>query len=103
MVKAIRGKGLLLGIELEPPISATVVDENFALIVASCLLNNHRVLTSYFDLAPNVTSIRASSNCSERGDRISAIDAFDQVLGLGMTGLALSFGKNVIERVAHIN
>ncbi len=30
-----------------------------------------------------------------------AVDAFDQVLGRGMTGLTLSAGKNAIERLVH--
>jgi putrescine aminotransferase len=100
MVKAIRGKGLLLGIELESPISATVIDENFVLMVASCLLSNHGVLTTYFDLAPNV--LRFEPPLTVTKEEIDyAIDAFDQVLGLGMTGLALSIGKNAIQRFAH--
>ncbi len=51
-VKTIHGKGLLLGIELQPPFSETIKSENFALVIASCLLNDHGVLTTYFDLAP---------------------------------------------------
>jgi putrescine aminotransferase len=97
-VKAIHGRGLLLGIELSPPISGTALGENFALMVASCLLNGHGVLTSYFDLSPRILRFEPPLIVSKE-EIDYAIDAFDHVLGLGMGGLALSLGKNEIDRL----
>jgi putrescine aminotransferase len=99
-VRAIRGKGLLLGVELSSPISGAGMDENFALMVASCLLNDHGVLTTYFDLAPNILRYEPPLIVS-RAEIDCAIDAFDHVLGLGVGGLALSAGKNAIGRILH--
>jgi len=99
-VKAIHGKGLLLGIELIPPISAAAVDDNYALMVASCLLNDYGILTSYFDLAPKILRFEPPLVVTKPEiDR--AIDAFDQVLGLSVGSLTLSVGKNALGRVLH--
>lgn len=76
------------------------MDENFALLVASCLLNDHGVLTTYFDLAPDVLRFEPPLIVS-KAEIDYAIDAFDHVLGLGVGGLALSAGKNAIERILH--
>ena len=103
LVKQIRGQGLLIGIELAPPaILGANMEENLAAMVASCLLNDHGVLTSYFDLAPSV--LRFEPPLIVTKDEIDyAIDAFDQVLGLGLSGLALSVGKNALARIVHRN
>jgi putrescine aminotransferase len=99
MVKGIRGQGLLLGIELAlPGVLGANMEENLAAMVASCLLNDHGVLTSYFDLAPNV--LRFEPPLIVTQEEIDyAIDAFDHVLGLGVSGLVLSVGKNAIARM----
>ena len=99
-VKAIHGKGLLLGIELTPPVSRAAMGETFALMVASCLLNDHGVLTTYFDLAPRVLRFEPPLTVSKE-EIDYAIDAFDHVLGLGLSGLALSVGKSAMERLLH--
>jgi putrescine aminotransferase len=99
-VKAIHGKGLLLGVELSSPVSGAGMDENFALVVASCLLNEHGVLTTYFDLAPNILRFEPPLIVS-KPEIDSAIDALDRVLGRGVSGLALSVGKNAIGRLLH--
>ncbi|HLN57315.1 MAG TPA: aspartate aminotransferase family protein [Thermoanaerobaculia bacterium] len=99
-VKAIHGRGLLLGIEVTPPISGATMDESFALMIASCLLNDHGVLTTYFDLAPRILRFEPPLIVSKE-EIDYAIDAFDHVLGLGVGGLALSIGRNAIERVLH--
>lgn len=99
-VKAIRGKGLLLGIELTPPLPGAIMEENFATIVASCLLNDHGVLTSTFDLAPNVLRFEPPLIVTKE-EIDSAIDALDHVLSLGVGGLALSIGKSALGRIAH--
>ncbi len=99
-VKAIRGSGLLLGVELESPVPGETMDENFALVVASCLLNEHGILTSYFDLAPNVLRFEPPLTVS-KAEVDYAIDSFDHVLGLGVGGLAVSVGKTAIGRLLH--
>lgn len=96
-VKAIHGEGLLLGIEFTPPISAAAMEEQFAFMVASCLLNNHGILTTYFDLAPGI--LRFEPPLIVTKEEIDfAIDAFDHVLDLGVGGLVLSMGKNAVGR-----
>lgn len=100
-VKAIHGKGLLLGVELAAPVPGAVMEENFALVVASCLLNDHGVLTTFFDLAPAV--LRFEPPLIVTKEEIDyAIDALDQVLGLGVSGLALSVGKSAIRRIMQL-
>jgi len=64
------------------------VDENYALMVASCLLNDYGILTSYFDLAPKILRFeRLLVVTKPEIDRV--IDSFDQVVSLGVGGLAL--------------
>jgi putrescine aminotransferase len=101
MVRGIRGQGLLLGLQLKsPPIPGAHREENLAAMVASCLLNDHGVLTSYFDLAPDVLRFEPPL-IATREEIDYAIDAFDHVLGLGMSGLALSVGRSAVARIAH--
>ncbi len=99
-VKEIHGQGLLLGLELKSPVSGAAMEENFALMVASCLLSDHGVLTTYFDLAPGILRFEPPLTVS-REEIDYAIDAFDHVLGLGVGRLALSLGKSAIERIVH--
>jgi putrescine aminotransferase len=101
-VKAIHGKGLLLGIELTPPISGATMDENYALMVASCLLNDYGVLTTYFDLAPKTLRFEPPLIVTKQ-EIDYAIDAFDRVLSFGIGSLALSVGKSAIGRIAHLS
>ncbi len=99
-VKAVRGRGLLLGLELKPPhLPGEHAAENLAAMIASCLLNEHGVLTLYFDLAPNVIRFEPPLIVSE-AEIDHAIEALDQVLGLGVAGLAYSVGRNAITRFA---
>lgn len=101
IVKGIRGQGLLLGIELAlPGIPGANMEENLAAMVASCLLNDHGVLTLYFDLAPNVLRFEPPLIVTQE-EIDHAIDAFDHVLGLGVGGLVLSVGKNAMARMVH--
>jgi putrescine aminotransferase len=101
MVKSVRGQGLLLGIELEPPeFSKAAIGGNLASMVASCLLNDHGVVTLYFDLAPNVLRFEPPLIVTE-AQIDEAIDALDRVLALGIGGLALSIGKSAIARLVH--
>jgi putrescine aminotransferase len=101
LVKGVRGLGLLLGIELNPlRLPGQHAAENLAAMIASCLLNDHGVLTLYFDLAPNVIRFEPPLIVTQAEiDR--AIDALDQVLGLGLAGLVSSVGRNAITRLVH--
>ena len=101
IVKEVRGRGLLLGIELNPPrFPGDHAAENRAAMIASCLLNDHGILTLYFDLAPNVIRFEPPLIVTQAEiDR--AIDALDHVLGLGVAGLVASVGRNAITRFVH--
>jgi putrescine aminotransferase len=66
-------------------------------MVASSLLNNHRVLTSYFDLAPTVLRFEPPLIVTKEEIDL-AVDALDRVLSLGLGRLALSIGKSMIGR-----
>jgi acetylornithine/succinyldiaminopimelate/putrescine aminotransferase len=70
--------------------------------VASCLLNDHGVLTTYFDLAPRILRFEPPLIATKQ-EIDYAIDAFDHVLGLGMAGLALSVGKKAVGRMVHFS
>jgi putrescine aminotransferase len=96
-IRSIRGEGLLLGVELSSPIPRATTDEDFAIMVASSLLKNHRVLTSYFDLAPTVLRFEPPLIVTKEEIDL-AVDALDRVLSLGLGGLALSIGKSMIGR-----
>ena len=98
-VRAIRGRGLLLGIELAPPVPGETLAESFVLMVASSLLNDYGVLTSYFDLAPRTLRFEPPLTVSEE-EIDYAIDSLDRVLTLGVGGLTLSLGKRAIARFA---
>ena len=97
-VKAVHGQGLLLGVDLTAPVFRATMDENFSVLVASCLLNEHGVLTTFFDLAPTVLRFEPPLIVT-REEIDYAIDALDHVLGLGLGGLALSVGKSAIGRL----
>ncbi len=99
-VRAVHGEGLLLGIELEPPILGSTMGENFALMVASGLLNEHGVLTTYFDLAPSILRFEPPLIVSKE-EIDYAIEAFDEVLSRGVSGLALSLGRHAVQRILH--
>jgi putrescine aminotransferase len=99
-VTAIHGKGLLLGIELRPPAGGAALAENFPAMIGSCLLNDHGVLTGYFDLAPN--TLRFEPPLIVTQEQIDhAVDAFDDVLGRGVGSLAMSVGKQAVGRFLH--
>lgn len=71
------------------PGNATAVDENYALMVANCLLNDYGILTSYFDLEPEILRFEPPLVVT-KPEIDHAIDSFDQVVSLGVGGLVLS-------------
>ena len=98
-VKEVRGKGLLLGVELEPPrVPGANMEENYSAMVITRLLNKHGVLTSYFDLDTKVLRFEPPLIVTkEQVDH--AVDAFAESLSKGTAGLTLSFGGSVMKRV----
>ena len=101
IIKNVRGRGLLLGLELNPPhLPGEYAAENLAAMIASCLLNDHGVLTLYFDLAPTVIRFEPPLIVTQ-AELDRAIEAIDHVLGLGVAGLALSVGRGAITRFVH--
>jgi putrescine aminotransferase len=100
-IKEIRGKGLLLGIELESPrIPGANMDENYSAMVISRLLNDHRILTSYYDLDTKVVRFEPPLIVTKQ-EIDQAVEAIDDVLGRRTSGLVLSFGKSVMSRMVN--
>jgi putrescine aminotransferase len=101
LVRDVRGRGLLLGIELAADGRfAEAKAENLALMVIGALLHEHGILTSYFDFDPKV--IRFEPPLVATREQVDeAVDAFDRVLSKGAKALALAFGKSVIGRMMH--
>jgi putrescine aminotransferase len=96
LVRAIRGWGLLLGIELDTSgLLSGMLEEDLSMIIISRLLNRHAMLTSYYDFAPGV--IRFEPPLIVTREQIDkAVDAFDRVLSEGKTALMVSFGKTAL-------
>jgi putrescine aminotransferase len=97
-VKEVRGKGLFLGVELDPPrMPGANMDENYPAMVISRLLSKHGVLTSYYDLDTRV--IRFEPPLIVTREQVDqAVDAFGESLKKGTAGLTLSFGGSVMKR-----
>jgi len=101
LIREIRGRGLLLGIELETagPFSKTM-EQNLSVMVISELMHRHNILTSYYDFSPTV--IRFEPPLTVTTAQIDeAVDALDKVLSMGKTAIALSFGKTAIGSMLH--
>jgi len=96
--KGVRGRGLLLGLELDPPnVPGANMEENLGAMIISRLANNHGILTAYYDLAPTVLRFEPPLIVTkEQMDK--ALDAFDAVLAKGTMGLTMGFMKSVISR-----
>jgi len=94
----IRGQGLLLGFALKAPrVPGANMRENYSAMVISRLLNNHGILTSYYDLDPTV--VRFEPPLTVTKDQIdTAIEAVDKVLDKGLIGLGLGFAKAAVGR-----
>ncbi len=86
MIREVRGRGLLVGIEFEPPsgLLAAVVpgwarQQLFAQVVAAVLLRDHGLLTQTCGLAPNVLRIEPPLVIT-REEIKELLRALDQVL-----------------------
>jgi len=101
LIKEIRGRGLLLGIELETAgLFSRTMEQNLSIMVISELLHNHNILTSYFDFSPTV--IRFEPPLIVTTEQIDeAVDALDKVLSMGKREIVLSFGKTAIGSMLH--
>lgn len=99
LIKEIRGKGLMLGIELNSPsIGGAALRENLAPMIISHLLNNHGILTSYYDLAPLV--LRFEPPLTVTKDQVDkAVDSLDAAFSKGVVGLGAAFGKSALGRI----
>ena len=98
IVAAVRGRGLLLGIELAPPdVPGAHLEENLSPLIASVLLNDHGILTSYCDLDPSVLRFEPPITVT-RAQIEQAVNAFDAALGLGVSALLVRLGKTLLGR-----
>ena len=86
VIRKVRGEGLLVGIEFEPPsgLLAAVVprwarEQLFAQVVTAVLLRDHGLLTQTCGLAPNVLRIEPPLVIT-REEIQGLLDALDQVL-----------------------
>ena len=97
-VAAVRGRGLLIGIELAPPdVPGANLEENLSPLIASVLLNDHGILTSYCDLDPRVLRFEPPLTVS-REEIAQAVGAIDATLELGVGALLVRLGKNLLGR-----
>jgi putrescine aminotransferase len=102
LIKEIRGKGLLIGIEFEEPTSGimkavslgmvnALSKEYLAALVSVELISKHRVFTAYTANNPNVIRLEPPLNVSYE-DIDYTLNALDEVVGRlkGFPGAALS-------------
>jgi putrescine aminotransferase len=99
LIKEIRGRGLLLGIELETAgLLSGTMEHNLSIMVMGELLHRHNILTSYYDFDPKV--LRFEPPLIVTTEQIDeAVEALNKVLSRGKQALALSFGKTAIGSV----
>ena len=108
MIKKIRGKVLLIGVEFEEPTSGVIKKlslgvvnalskEYLASLIMGELLNKHRVITAYTLNNPNVIRLEPPLNVSYE-DIDYALNSLDEVLGKfkGFTGAAISSAGSMI-------
>lgn len=100
IVKGVRGRGLLLGLEFaEPPIAKGLSREYFAAMFASVLIEDHHIITAYAMNATNILRLEPPLTISEEQlDR--AADAIEQISRRygSIMGLVLAFGRRAAGR-----
>jgi putrescine aminotransferase len=112
MIKEVRGKGLLIGIEFREPfkgyldkLSGGLVNqlykEYFASLVASQLLNKHKMITAFTLNNPNVLRLEPPLNIA-REDIDLLIDAIDEVCKKNRSPVktVIRAGRTTVGRVA---
>lgn len=89
LIKEVRGKGLLIGIEFSQPegisskislgLTKKLSEEYLASLIAAELMNNHRIITAYTLNNPNVIRLEPPLNVTKEQLK-SVCSALDQVL-----------------------
>ncbi|TET52578.1 MAG: aspartate aminotransferase family protein [Actinobacteria bacterium] len=109
LITAVRGKGLLVGVEFSAPKNALeklahkatelMFDENIASTVATNLLNRHGILTAYTLNNTNVLRFEPALTVKKKhiDDLLSALD---KVLGLKYWGILLGGSKIMVDSLA---
>lgn len=107
LVKEVRGKGLLAGIEFNQPqvlpgVVKHLLEENFASLVAADLKSEFKILTAYTFNNPNV--IRLEPPLLVTDEQLSyAAESLDKVCGRGLTrslvGEGLKAGRRLSGRI----
>lgn len=99
LIREIRGRGLMLGIELETsgPFSGTM-EQNLSIMVMTELLHKHRILMAYCDFDPKVLRFMPPLTVTS-GQIDEAVDALDAVLSSGKKGIAMSLGRTAVGRI----
>lgn len=108
VIKEVRGKGLMIGIEFEEPkgilntITAgklsEVSKEYFASLVAGKLMNEHRIITAYTLNNPNVIRLEPPLTISY-GELDRLVNALEDIFNKNSSFLSLGFesGKQVLK------
>jgi putrescine aminotransferase len=100
MIRSIRGRGLMLGIEIETSgLIGGMLEHDLSAIIGSELLNKHHVLMSYCDLDPKVLRFEPPLVIT-REQIDTAIEALDKVFSRGKMALMASFGMTAARAVA---
>jgi len=96
LIKEIRGRGLMLGIELDTAgLFSETLKQNLSVMVITELLHKHHLPTSYYDFDPTV--LRFEPPLTVTSEQIDeAVEALDKVLARGKRSLVMSFGKTAI-------
>jgi putrescine aminotransferase len=100
IVRDVRGKGLLLGLEFgEPPIAKGLSREYFAAMFASILLEDHHIITAYALNATNILRLEPPLMVEE-AQLDAAANAIEQVSRhyRSVPGLVLAFGRRALGR-----
>jgi putrescine aminotransferase len=98
-IKGIRGRGLMLGIEIETSgLIGGLLESEWSTVIASELLNRHDVLTSYYDLDPRVLRFEPPLVIT-REQIDTAVDALDKVFSRSRAALLASSGLTAARAV----
>ncbi len=104
MIKEVRGRGLMIGIEFYSPQAPKFIEDlsqqYLASLVAAQMLAEHGVLTAYTFNNPNVIRF-APPLAVTRGECDRAIDGLDEVCkkNKGFLGAGLAAGKSMAKRL----
>ncbi|PKQ19551.1 MAG: putrescine aminotransferase [Actinobacteria bacterium HGW-Actinobacteria-6] len=100
LVKEVRGRGLMLGVEFyEPKIAKNLSHEYLAASVAGLLLQDHGIITAYTLNNPNV--IRFEPPLTVTDEQIGrALEAFDDTLKhhKSLVGVVAGLGRTLLQR-----